>query len=156
MNNINEDTFHPGKLQFNQTGAVITIENNNSMIVTNTLNISQGSAQFWNKGSLSVGQNYNSSSTSVYVNYGTFTGRFNLNNGGKLIISGTFTSGQIDFGNSNSRVENYGYFKSSNTSGAITVLNPIILTLTDNVGSTACPNLMNSFSPDNSNYYSGN
>lgn len=115
MNIVNNGTLSAGTFQFQQSGAVITIENNNSMAVSGTLNISQGTAQFWNKGTLSVDQNYNSSSTSVYVNCGTFNGRFNLNYGGKLINTGTFTSGQIDFGNSSSRVENYGQFTATNS-----------------------------------------
>ncbi|MDP4202454.1 MAG: Ig-like domain-containing protein, partial [Bacteroidota bacterium] len=116
MNITNDGTFNAGILQFQQTGAVITITNNNSMHVTGTLNITNGNAYFKNTGSLTIDGNYNSNSTSTYVNCGTYYGKFNLNSGGKLINTGVFNTTQIDYGGSTSRVENYGRF---NVAGSI-------------------------------------
>ncbi|MTK53693.1 PKD-like domain-containing protein, partial [Paludibacter sp.] len=116
MNITNDGTFNAGILQFQQTGAVITITNTNSMHVTGTLNITNGNAYFKNTGSLTIDGNYNSNSTSTYVNCGTYYGKFNLNGGGKLINTGVFNTTQIDYGGSTSRVENYGRF---NVAGSI-------------------------------------
>ncbi len=109
-------------IALSNAAAIATIENYTVMNVSSTLNLNNGTARFWNEGTLAVGQNYNSSSTSFYVNCGTYTGSFNLNSGGKLINTGTFTSGQIEFGGSASRVENYGRFTMTsgiNMSGSV-------------------------------------
>ena len=121
MNITNDGTFNVGTMQYQKTGAVITVINNSTMTVGQTLNVTTGSAYYKNNGTLTVGGNYNSSSSSVYVNCGSFNGKFNLN-GGAVANTGTFTSSQIDFGNSSAKIENYGLFLctgSINASGKI-------------------------------------
>ncbi|TRX40504.1 T9SS sorting signal type C domain-containing protein [Flavobacterium restrictum] len=105
----NNGTFNPGTLQFQGSSSTVTIINNSNMSVGATLNVSTGnSLQFQNNGALTVAQSFNSSPTSVYVSCGSFSGKFNLNGGGKVINTGTFTTTQIDFGSSASRFENFG------------------------------------------------
>ncbi|UMB59997.1 Ig-like domain-containing protein [Lutibacter sp. A80] len=111
MNITNNGTFNPGTLQFQNSNAVITIENNEVMDISNNLNISAGKAQFINSGNLSITGNYNSNSISSYINCGIYSGKFNLNNGGQVINTGTFTTQAIDFGNSASKISNYGTFE---------------------------------------------
>jgi hypothetical protein len=110
---INDGTWNAGTLEFQTSGATITIINNSIMNVTQTFNISAGNAWFRNSGTLTIANNYSSDATSVYVNCGYYSGKFNLNSGGKVINTGTFNSSQIDFGNSSSYIENYGYFNFS-------------------------------------------
>ncbi len=114
----NEGTFNAGTIQFSNSNAEITIVNYNSMYVNNTLNINSGTAYFKNAtgAELTIGGNYNSSSTSVYVNCGTYTGKFNLNSGGKVINTGIFNVTQMDFGSSASRFENYHTVNATNSS----------------------------------------
>ena len=106
----NNGNLSVGTLEFQKSGSKVVISNYNNMEVSNTINISEGNISFLNSGNFIVKQNFNSNSTSIYINCGTFTGRFNLNNGGKVINNGTFNSSQIDFGGSKSRIENYGRF----------------------------------------------
>ncbi|UMB53397.1 Ig-like domain-containing protein [Lutibacter sp. A64] len=110
MNITNNGTFKPETLQFSNSNAVITIENNSNMTVSNNLNISSGKAQFINSGNLTVSGNYNSNSISSYINCGIYSGKFNLNGGGQVINTGTFNTGQIDYGGDTSKVSNYGTF----------------------------------------------
>ena len=100
----------------------LTFRNYTTMNVSSTLNLNNGTAHFLNDGDLTIVGNYNSSSTSTYVNCGTYTGSFNLNNGGKVINTGTFNTSQIEFGSSSSKIENYGIF---NSSGSINASGPI-------------------------------
>jgi len=117
MNITNDGTFNVGTMQYQKAGAIITIINNSSMTVNQTLNISTGSAYYKNDGTLTVGANYNSSSSSVYVNCGSFNGKFNLN-GGAVVNTGIFTTSQIDFGSATSKIENYGTFTSTGSINA--------------------------------------
>ena len=122
LNNNSTTPFSLKTLAISNSAAVVTVVNNTVMNVSSTLNLNNGKANFKNLGTLTVGQNYNSSPTSTYVNCGTYNGSFNLNGGGKLINSGTFTSGSIEFGGSASRVENYGRFTMTagiNMSGSV-------------------------------------
>ncbi|MBK0370513.1 Ig-like domain-containing protein, partial [Flavobacterium agrisoli] len=106
---VNDGTFTVKQsLEFGNSAATVTFTNNNLMTVQRQLNVSAGAAQFQNFGTLKVSNNYNSSSTSVYVNCGVFEGKFNLNSGGKVINTGSFTTSQLDFGGANSRFENFG------------------------------------------------
>jgi hypothetical protein len=77
------------------------------MTVTGNMNFAQGTVQCKNEGTLVVSSNYSTSSTSVYVNCGTYTGQFNLG-GGKVINTGTFNTSQIDMGGSSAKFINYG------------------------------------------------
>jgi len=109
-------------IALSNSSSLFVFDNYTTMNVTSTLNLNNGTGEFRNMGTLTVGENYNSSPTSVYVNCGTYNGKFNLNSGGKVINTGTFTTSQIDFGSSTSRIENYGTFTSSgsiNASGQI-------------------------------------
>ena len=119
MKITNNGVFEPGTLQFSNANAVITIENNGSMVVTNTLNVSSGVARFINSGDLMIKGNYNSNNVSSYINCGIFNGKFNLNNGGQVINTGTFTTEQIDFRGANSKISNYGTF---NIEGTINIV----------------------------------
>ncbi|MGJ8759609.1 MAG: T9SS type A sorting domain-containing protein [Polaribacter sp.] len=110
MNITNNGTFNPATLQFNNASAVITVENNSNMTVSNQFNINSGVAQFINSGNLIVSGNYNSNSVSSYINCGEYSGKFNLNSGSQVINTGTFTTGQIDYGSAASKVSNYGTF----------------------------------------------
>ncbi|HRG03300.1 MAG TPA: T9SS type A sorting domain-containing protein [Paludibacteraceae bacterium] len=105
------------------SSSTLTFRNYTTMNVSSTLNLNNGTAHFLNNGILTIGENYNSSPTSTYVNCGTYTGKFNLNSGGKVINTGTFITSQIDFGSSASKIENYGTF---NSSGSINASGPIL------------------------------
>jgi uncharacterized repeat protein (TIGR01451 family) len=121
MDITNDGSFTVGTLQFQQSGATITITNNAAMHITQTLNISQGNAYFKNTGTLTVDGEYSGNSLARYVNCGTYIGKFNLN-GGKLINTGTFNTSQIEFGSSTSMIENYGHFYANgsiNNSGPV-------------------------------------
>ncbi|QXP72040.1 T9SS type A sorting domain-containing protein [Polaribacter sp. R2A056_3_33] len=120
MNITNNGTFNPATLQFNNSSAVITIENNGNITVANNFNIGNGTAQFVNSGNLTITGNYNSNSESIYINCGIYNGKFNLNDGGEVINTGTFTTGQIDYGGGKSKVSNYGTF---NITGSVNLGN---------------------------------
>jgi VCBS repeat-containing protein len=111
--NNSSTTFTLKTLAISNSSATVTIENQTNMSVTSTLNLTNGTGQFKNTGTLTVNENYNSSSTSTYVNCGTYNGKFNLNSGGKVLNTGTFNTSQMDYGGSTSRIENYGYFNIS-------------------------------------------
>ncbi len=103
---VNNGTFNTGNLE-TVSGKTIVIENNGSMTVTGNMNFAQGTVQCKNEGTLVVSSNYSTSSTSVYVNCGTYTGQFNLG-GGKVINTGTFNTSQIDMGGFSAKFINYG------------------------------------------------
>jgi hypothetical protein len=119
--NNSTTTLNLYTIALSNSSSTFIMQNHTVMNVTSTLNLYNGTGQFRNLGSLTVGQDYNSSSTSTYVNCGNYNGRFNLNGGGKVINTGTFNTGQVDYGGTASRIENYGYF---NISGNVNLGGP--------------------------------
>lgn len=108
--NNSPTTINLKTIALSNSTSTFTFTNYTVMNVSSTLNLNNGTGQFKNLGTLTVNQNYNSSSTSTYINCGTYSGSFNLNNGGRVINTGTFTTSQISYGGPISRVENYGHF----------------------------------------------